>query len=93
MPSKGRFSCISVYICAFVIPYQSPKSTKMMRKPLGGRGREWATESLKLLEAMRELDDSRNFREPLDPLKYPVSEKLYGTSCKHIKSHVCNFFN
>lgn len=39
---------------------------------LGGRGREWAAESLKLLESMSELKDAKMFLEPMDPLKYAV---------------------
>lgn len=40
---------------------------------LGGRGREWAAESLKLLEAMVVSDDAKLFLEPMNPLRYPVS--------------------
>lgn len=53
------------------------------RRSLGGRGREWASESHKLLEAMLELDDSKPFREPVDPLKYPVSHIFYGHPFPH----------
>jgi len=40
---------------------------------IGGRGREWAAESLKLLEIMSEMKDAKIFLEPMDPLKYAVS--------------------
>jgi len=43
---------------------------------LGGRGREWAAESLKLLETMSELKDAKIFLEPMDPLKYAVSMNI-----------------
>ncbi len=43
------------------------------RKTLGGRGREWAHHCHKLLESMRELDESEHFRNPVDSLKFPVS--------------------
>ena len=42
------------------------------RKTIGGRGREWAHHCHKLLESMRELDDSEHFRNPVDSLKYKV---------------------
>lgn len=38
---------------------------------LGGRGREWAAESLRLLETMSNLEDAKLFLEPMNPLKYP----------------------
>ena len=44
------------------------------RRTIGGRGREWAAECLKLLEALLELDDSKPVKEPVNPLKFPVSE-------------------
>ena len=43
------------------------------RRTIGGRGREWAAECLKLLEALLELDDSKPVKEPVNPLKFPVS--------------------
>ena len=44
------------------------------RKTIGGRGREWAHHCHKLLESMRELDDSEHFRNPVDSLKYKVCD-------------------
>ncbi|KAK2147949.1 hypothetical protein LSH36_527g01015 [Paralvinella palmiformis] len=41
------------------------------RRTIGGRGREWAAECLKLLEALLELDDSKPVKEPVNPLKFP----------------------
>jgi hypothetical protein len=43
---------------------------------LGGRGREWAAECLKLLKTLSELSDAKLFLEPMDPVKYPVSFSL-----------------
>jgi hypothetical protein len=40
---------------------------------LGGRGREWAAECLKLLKTLSEQNDAKLFLEPMDPVKYPVS--------------------
>jgi len=43
---------------------------------LGGRGREWAAESLRMLEMMSEMKDAKIFLEPMDPLKYAVSVEV-----------------
>jgi len=49
---------------------QAPVATKRMC--LGGRGREWAAESLKLLEAIIEQKDAKMFVSPMDPVKHVV---------------------
>lgn len=46
------------------------------RKTIGGRGREWAHHCHKLLESMRELDDSEYFRNPVDSLQFKVRSIL-----------------
>ena len=38
----------------------------------GNRGKRWASQLSRLLEAMQELEDSRPFREPVDCHQYPV---------------------
>ena len=60
------------------------------RKTIGGRGREWAHHCHKLLESMRELDDSEHFRNPVDSLKYKVcnmyvSYRLIRTTLRRLK--------
>ena len=44
---------------------------------LGGRGREWVSECLKLLKILSELSDAKIFLEPVDPVKYPVSIVMF----------------
>ena len=61
------------------------------RKTIGGRGREWAHHCHKLLESMRELDDSEHFRNPVDSLKYKVCDgnnfnMRYGPYFRLLKS-------
>jgi len=53
-----------------IVLLQQPPTKRIC---LGGRGREWAAESLKLLETMSEVNDAKMFLEPMDPLKYAVS--------------------
>jgi hypothetical protein len=66
--ASNAMSCSSV---GLKIQFQVMPAVK--RICLGGRGREWVPECLKLLKIMSNLSDAKIFLEPVDPIKYAVS--------------------